>query len=44
MSLQIKKEINSTKKNSKNPSQPDKHIFLKNYEDYLSKAGWRLER
>ncbi len=44
MSLQLKKEVIADQSSTIDPSKVNDDIFSKDYVDFLSEAGWRLER
>ncbi len=44
MSLQTKNDLNAKKTATTNPSKVNESIFSKDYVDFLSDAGWRLEK
>ena len=44
MSLQIKKGLITEEGTSIEPSKINERIFSKDYVDFLSEAGWRLEK
>ena len=44
MPLQTKEELLAESSSTKNPSKNNKSIFSKDYVDFLSDAGWKLEK
>ena len=44
MPLQIKKDLVVDKGATTDPSEINESIFSKDYVDFLSEAGWRLEK
>ena len=44
MSLNTKKELNALRGTTIDPSKINESIFSKDYVDFLSEAGWRLEK
>ena len=44
MPLQIKKELITDQRTTVDRSKVNKCIFSKDYVDFLSDAGWRLEK
>ena len=44
MPLQIKKHLTADKGTSASPLEVNESIFSKDYVDFLSEAGWRLEK
>ena len=44
MPLQIKKDLIANKSKTIDPSEVNENIFSKDYVDFLSEAGWRLEK
>ena len=44
MPLQIKKDSIVNKRTTTNPSEINESIFSKDYVDFLSEAGWKLEK
>ena len=44
MPLQIKKDLIADKATTSDPSEIHDNIFSKDYVDFLSEAGWRLEK
>ena len=44
MTLQINKELIADKESSADTSLVNESIFSKDYVDFLSEAGWRLEK
>tara|TARA_Y100001968_G_scaffold128510_1_gene117349 strand:+ start:1034 stop:1285 length:252 start_codon:yes stop_codon:yes gene_type:complete len=44
MSLKTKQELSAEVGTTLNPSKINESIFSKDYVDFLSEAGWRLEK
>ena len=44
MSVQIHKDLENTELTTKELAKCDEQGFSKNYVDFLSEAGWRLEK
>ena len=44
MPLQIKKDSIVNKRTTTNPSEINESTFSKDYVDFLSEAGWKLEK
>ena len=44
MPLQIKKDLIVDKSTATDPSEVNENIFSKDYVEFLSEAGWRLEK
>ena len=44
MPLQIKKDLIANKSKTTDLSEVNENIFSKDYVDFLSEAGWRLEK
>ena len=44
MSLQLKKDLKVNHGTSADPSKVTENIFSKDYVDFLSEAGWKLEK